>query len=123
MLKRKLRLKVPKSIQIGGYIYTVVFNLGLDKVGWTAQHCLNGKRTTLEFNPSRTMQERNEAFFHELTHAIDNVFNHSELEEATVDHLGHGQYQVFHDLFELDWSGIPTINEPVELMEGRVPQV
>lgn len=94
--------KIPDKIKIGGHFYKVVF-----PYTFTERHDIDGlvDQDTLEIKLSGgdgtgqklAKSKIEEHFFHEIIHAIDDVYNANQLDEPTVKRLGQGFYQVLVD--------------------------
>lgn len=105
------KIKVPKTIQIGGHVYDVFFCHAVrDDGDWGQVHhrLLNiGVHSHLQKESVKT-----EAFWHEVTHAINWIFCERELEEKQVAAIAQGLVQVMVQLgIQFDWGEIETREE------------
>ena len=94
-------MKISKKLKVGGTTYKVLDNYTFkesDLMGQTV-HTQNEIRLgALDPNGKKyDYQKKEECFIHEALHAIDCVYNNSELEEKQVSRLSQGLYQVLKD--------------------------
>ncbi len=103
-----MRLVIPPTIQIGGHIYSIVFNKEVEDDGSYAQ--VNHRTQKIELNPIRPKSQIDEAFLHELFHIINKVFANSNLGEDGISANSEGLLQVIRQWdIELDFSQIPEV--------------
>lgn len=89
-------MKIPKSIKIGGKVYTVEITnkLDLGNVNVSAEILYND----LVIRVSPQAQGKMEAdFIHELIHAIFDHLGYKEHDEKRVDELAHALHSVIVD--------------------------
>jgi len=100
---------VPKTIQVGGHVYTIRFNAV--KVRDEGRRGLvNHRLQLIELGSERSESGMYTTLIHELVHIIDYVYNHNDLSEGAIDSLAEGLNQVLPQLgLELDWSEIPHV--------------
>jgi len=95
-------MKLPNKVKIGGHWYKVVFPYRfierVDINGHTDSDILEIKIANGDgYNQKLANSKVMELFFHEVLHAIDDVYNANQLEEATVKRLGQGLFQFLVD--------------------------
>lgn len=95
-------MKIPKSIKVGGMTYQVKQNhkfLENSDLMGQAVHCENIIRLSgkTQSNTNYAKDKMDSCFIHEVLHAIDNVYNNSNLDEPTIERFSQGIYQVFTD--------------------------
>ena len=101
-----ITFKVPKQIQVGGHTYTI--GLSKDLKDSNSNAAVNHRLLAILIDDDRPESQKIEGLFHEVIHIISHVYG-VDLEEAQVDCLGQGIFQVFAQLgIELDWSDIPV---------------
>lgn len=95
-------MKIPKKVKIGGHWFKVLFPYKFiersDVDGHTDMDTFeikiaNGDGVSQKLADSKIM----ELFLHEIIHAIDHVYNASQLDEKTVRRLGQGLFQFMSD--------------------------
>ena len=107
-----MKIKVPRKIQIGGHLYSIVFNDGLLDDTLTGAH--NPRQNRIEISPHRPSVKWTETLLHEIVHSVNNVYANNRLGEDDVNAVSQGLFQVFAELgLALDWSDIPTIKVSV----------
>ena len=101
-----MKIKIPREVKVGSYDYKII------KVPKLASdYKLLGQSITdsqlIKIEPDVTDQTKNQAFWHEVVHAIADVYN-CELDEPNVDRIAQGVSAVLKDRFgiEFDWSEI-----------------
>ncbi len=99
-------IKVPKQIQIGGHTYTI--GLSRDLKDSNSNAAVNHRLLAILIDSDRPESQKIEGLFHEVIHIINRIYG-GDLEEAQIDCLGQGIFQVFAQLgIELDWRDIPV---------------
>ena len=102
----KVKVKVPKEIQIGCHVYGVFLkDKTIPEDDASINYLLQDIRIRNDTPPSR----RNVVLLHESLHLMNFVFS-CRLEEETIEKLSEGLGQLlFSNMgIELDWSDIPT---------------
>ncbi len=93
-------MKIPGSITVGGYSYTVDIGesaaLDLESKIAFADHSNLLKRIRL--NSRATQQQMDNDFIHETLHAIGHVYFDDDLDERVVSGLANGLQQVLNQL-------------------------
>ena len=98
-----MQIKVPKTIQVGGHVYTLSFSEAPRDDGNAAQ--VNHRLQTIQMLRDRKSTKRQASLIHELLHIIDVVYLNSKLGEDEINGLAQGLNQIFPQLgIELDWS-------------------
>lgn len=93
-------MKIPKEVKIGGLTYKVIQNyIFTERVDLRGQCDNTAQEIRLMGKISQESIEQ--TFFHELLHAIDNVYNAYKLDDDTTERLSQGLYQVLKDNFKL----------------------
>ncbi len=92
-------MKIPDKIKIGGHVYKVVFPYTFierhDIDGLTDQDTLEIKLSAGDGTGQKLARSKiEEHFFHEIIHAIDDVYNANGLDEPMVKRLGQGLYRM-----------------------------
>lgn len=89
------RVTIPKTAKVGGFLYRIerVHILEDECVGFS---CPQESKILLS-DKTQSGDYLNQAFLHELLHAIDYVYNNNSLDDDQVERIAHGIYQVFLD--------------------------
>ncbi len=95
-----VEIKVPATLKIGGFDYSVEVNVIHDRElrsdgNWG--QCADRLRR-IRIESTSLPQQFSETFLHEVLHAIDGIYGHYELKEEQYHHLGQGLLQVFEQL-------------------------
>ena len=101
-----IEIEIPKQIKIGAYNYRITYvpNLAYD-------YKLLGQsladKQVIKVDPDTTDETKNVTLWHEIVHAISDVFS-CELDERNVDRIAQGVAALLRDSFglELDWTNI-----------------
>lgn len=95
-------MKIPKQLKVGGHIYKVnksyKFKERSDRIGYSDRLLLQINITPFDgtgFHLKKSKVE--EAFFHELLHCVDDIYNAGKLGEDATERLSNGLYQVLKD--------------------------
>jgi len=96
-------IDIPKTIQIGGRVYTVVFPHRFaelkNNIGFIDHAQMTIYLSDIDVAGHTVPDVTNlHAFLHEILHGIDYVFNNNELPEDMVARLAEGLLQVFLQL-------------------------
>ena len=92
-------MKIPRTINIGGYTYKVLqdydFRNDKELIGIADTEYLE-----IRLKSAKNPQVLKQVLLHEILHCIDYVFNDNKLidQDATVDNLSQGLFQVFSQL-------------------------
>ena len=95
-------MKIPDKLKVGGITYKVIKKNTFKGKDNEFSGLANHKQTTIEIalthedEPYDT-QKIEECFIHEILHCIDSVYNNQALEEAVINRLSQGLYQVLKD--------------------------
>ena len=100
-----MKVKVPKTLQIASFRYTLGFAELNDNHHLLGQ-CRNDKQQMV-FEPNLTQQTKDQALWHEVLHAIDTCYS-CKLEEEEIDRTAQGITAVLKNDFgiEFDWEDI-----------------
>ena len=90
-------MKIPKSIKVGGRIYSVRFVKHLWRRSGFKGHIVFDTQE-IELDDEIGEADVFTIFLHEAIHAIDKIFGENNLEESKVNMLAEGLYQVFSDM-------------------------
>lgn len=85
-------MKIPKTVKIGPFDYSIKMVKVLENMGETHNDDL-----AIKLNKALKAQVMEETFVHELCHAINHVYCNRELDEGEIRQLSLGVYQVFKD--------------------------
>jgi hypothetical protein len=93
---------IPEKMKVGGKTYTVVHPHNFTEQGNLVALCDNETNTirvrdTALGGDPMSRQNVEEAFLHEIIHAVDLIYNGAKLKEETVKQLAQGLYQVLTD--------------------------
>ena len=94
-------MKIPAKLKVGGITYKVIKGYKFTEIELGGQAC----HTEAEIRLSDTghggreyaIEKKEEIFLHEILHAVDCIYNTGETEEAVIDRLSNGLYQVLKD--------------------------
>lgn len=95
-------MRIPRKLKIGGFIWRVIFSEEVSREGrcYGSTHFAKQK---IYVDPQSTQQKQEQAFLHEILHAIwwqqglCSVTEVSKQEECVVDALSYGLHQVLTD--------------------------
>jgi len=95
-----IEIKLPKSIKVGGFDYKIDISLRRDKQlkdndNW-GEH--SGRNREISIVSDCSPQQFSSTFIHEALHAVDCVYQQSELTDKQVSALSHGLHQVLEQL-------------------------
>lgn len=94
-------MKIPKTLKIGGHTFKVIypyrFKERFDRLGWADLDLNKLYIAGEDVNGKLPISKVEMLFFHEMLHAIDEVYNANKLDEETTKRLGEGIYQVLKD--------------------------
>ncbi len=99
-------MKYPESIQIGGHVYiiTIVDEVSVDEDGNCGTHHFGNSQIRVADKivggAPRSEQAIMETICHEICHAINYIYCHSEMDEAIVNSFSQGFFQVLMQLKE-----------------------
>ena len=89
-------LKIPESIKIGGFDYTVDMNNESDKFleakNWTGSCGYIDK--VMQISTKYSPQETSSTFIHEILHASNDVYNMGKIDEEGITNMANGVFQV-----------------------------
>ena len=90
--------RLPKSVALGGHTYKVIypytFKENNDLCGQVDHQSLEIRVAAVKQNGApRPPSKIHETFLHELLHAVDCIYNNSQLDEATISRLSEGLWQ------------------------------
>jgi len=93
---------IPKSLKVGGKVYMVDYLYNFSEQGNLVAQCDNETnvirvRATAYSGEPTARQNIEEAFLHEIIHAVDLIYNGGRLKEDAVKQLAQGLYQVLTD--------------------------
>ena len=92
-----MKIKVPKSIKVGGFDYKVIFKDGEsqdgEKWGWW-----RNDPQEIEVRGDAPPQRFSSTFLHEVMHAVDDTYLGSKLVESDIVGLVAGLHQVLEQL-------------------------
>ena len=92
-----IELKLPPTIKIGGYDYTIeispTHNQELRANGNRGE-CISDPMKRIRIDSDVDSQQFSGTFIHEITHAIDNVYSNNSLTEAQTAAIANGFLQV-----------------------------
>lgn len=93
-------IPIPRKVKIGGFDYTVVADGKADRelsgLNWVGSESLNDQRIQIHTNQSP--QGTSNTFLHEITHAINRIYNNGKLCEEDVNQVANGLHQVMEQL-------------------------
>ena len=90
-------MKIPESIKVGGHTYYIEYSRDLIRDdGRLGQVTWQMMRIQLEENQSESSLAA--TFLHEVLHIVDKHYNAKRNEEADIDRLSEGLYQVLSDM-------------------------
>ena len=106
-------MKIPGSVRIGGVDYAVVETPGLNDGENVCYGRIDFQKSIVELNPdNQHHQKKCLSFWHEIIHGIvehSNITLTGSSEEAIVDTIAKGVYQVLQDnggkMFDLNKPG------------------
>lgn len=87
--------KLPKSVMVGGYNLKIEI---VDRVDKENSYGMISLDKGLILIKSGLGSSEWQVFFHEILHAIDQVYNRDTLSEKSIDQISHGLYQVVAQL-------------------------
>lgn len=91
-------MKIPKSIKVGGHTYEIVFNDNLWMNEGNIGQSHHNTRQRIEIEPKLHPDQIGCTFLHEVTHAINRVYNNNQLGESDVNAISEGIFQVLSDI-------------------------
>ena len=86
-------MTIPKSVNIGGHRFKVVYPYKL-----RSKEAFYGRISYDKKEIHITKGEPRVAFWHEILHGIDRVYNSEGLSEPTIRRLAQGLYQVTKEM-------------------------
>ena len=95
----RLRVKIPKTIKVGGLDYKIKWVIPTDKEsgeevwGWWRNH-----PRIIEIHPEADDCQVSSTFIHELLHAIDDCLMGNKLAEQDIKNITAGLHQVLEQL-------------------------
>ena len=101
-----MKVKIPATVQIGAYEYSIKYRKGLVKHATSTGQCY-ASDASIWIDPDELKQVRDVTIFHELLHCIGDVERVS-FEEGDIDRLAQCLTRILRDDFnlEFDWSEI-----------------
>ena len=96
-------MKLSKTLKVGGITYKVEKRKRLSRENSKFSAIAKHRQAIIEIalndeeGEAYSVQKLEETFMHELLHCVDNIYNNQNLDEATVDRLSQGLYQVLKD--------------------------
>jgi len=85
-------MKAPKTFPMGGFTYRVRQTATLNaSCGLIGAH--EARRRLIQIDKLQSKESKNECLWHELLHAINNVYCNNTLDERDVDGVANGLYQ------------------------------
>lgn len=91
-----MKVKVPKSIRVGGFDYRVDFNLHYEEGGQWGWW--KNDPQIIQLSSEAPAQRRSHTFIHEILHAIDDAYLGNKLSEDDIVGLSSGLHQVIEQL-------------------------
>jgi len=91
-------MEIPKSIQVGGHTYKVMFVDGLWMREGNIGQAHHNTEQAIEIEPNLHPEQISCSFWHEVTHAINRIYNNNQLGEADVNAISEGIFQVLNDM-------------------------
>ncbi len=92
-----MKIKIPKTIKVGGFDYRITFDLVNDEEGSKWGWWRNFPQE-IELSKEAPEQRRSHTFIHELLHAIDDTYLGNKLSEDEVIGLTTGLHQILEQL-------------------------
>jgi hypothetical protein len=93
-------IKIPESIKIGGFDYTIEISVERDKVldedGFNGEHSEKARRISV--TSTLAPQDFSKVFMHEVIHGINSVYCCRRISEDMVQELSQGYLQVMEQL-------------------------
>lgn len=101
-----MKLRIPSTINIGAYKYSIKYRKGMVKHSASTGQCYTSE-AQIWIDPDELPQTRDVTILHEIIHCIGDV-ERINFEEGDIDRLAHCLTRILNDDFkvELDWSGI-----------------
>ncbi len=95
-----IEVKIPETIKIGGFDYSIVINSIQDAELHSNDNMgeCSSRLRRLIMRSDLSPQELSSTFSHEILHAIDDVYGHYELSEKKIAELSTGLFQVLEQL-------------------------
>ena len=95
-----MEIKIPKTIKVGGLDYHIRMDKETDVELDARQHY--GECATylkrIRLNSRLDNQQLNVTWYHELVHAVDDVYLGECLDESVIKQMAHGLHQIFDQL-------------------------
>ena len=101
-----MKVAIPKSVTVGSFDYRITYSPKLVYDHSKLGQCVTDSQL-IKIEPDTTIETKNQALFHEIVHAINDVYN-CELNEMNIDRIAQGITAVLKNDFkiELDWKEI-----------------
>ena len=90
-------MKIPKSIKVGGRIYSIEFVKNLWRVSGYKGHIIFDTQQ-IEIDSDNGKADTSTIFLHETIHAIDKIWGNNDMSESQVNMIAEGLYQVLSDM-------------------------
>jgi len=103
-----ITVKLPNKIQVGGHWYKLVLDSRVKDFGQRAD--INYEKQRISINPNQPQSQKEESFLHEALHFVEQVYCRGDVDEAEIDSLSQGIWQVLAQLgIEFDFSGLEIV--------------
>ncbi len=95
-----MKIKLPKEIKIGGFIYTVKWDSETQRILNNLNYkgaCDNAHRT-IELLVKQSPEDFNNTCLHEFVEAVNNIWCGDKIEHEDITNLINGLHQIFEQL-------------------------
>lgn len=93
-----MKFRIPEKVTIGGVDFNITWQKGLGRNAAKRGETQYFDRE-IRLDPDLVEQDKEQTFIHEITHAVDSVFD-CHLSESQAKRMAHGVYQVLRQLKE-----------------------